>query len=353
MKKILSILFLVFQFQWIIGQVQIVGKDTFVCIHNLWINKDSILVTPFDSLDLVNQQIINNDFAFLINDSTYYDCKVLKISKLTEGYTIGFYLKIGWRDVFAQVVTTNEKNKHFKKIKVGNTYKIKLKRYFKYPFARSIEYPSVYDVMLGNNLIGVLSTGNFCYLFVSPNLDGLSFMDSTIVDKMEMEKKKKKQSLQEFILCFVKAITFQEDSNNIKSLIDSTLLIESLKKYHVFLINRSPDKKSQSKPIPRRVPFRDWTFKLIDTSNFNTFFWGMLKEDYNLPKSKKMYNDFTLCRDDILIEILYYKYPLYTIKIKWKLPLMDYYYTVIITIKEDNEKYKITGFNRVWKIIRW
>ncbi|MDD4208991.1 MAG: hypothetical protein PHI52_01495 [Bacteroidales bacterium] len=347
MRRVVVLMVLLISFLFSSAQydrISIKEKDTFVCVHNLWIHIDSVVVTPFDSLDLVNQQITNNDFAFLINDSTYYDCKVLKISKLSEGYTIRFGLKIGWRDVYAQVVTTNEKNKHFKKIKVGNTYKMKLKRYFNYPLHRAIEYPLIYDVMLGKTINGVLSTGLFCYLFVSPNLDGLYYIDSNNIDKMGKEIELEKKYIQDFVYRFVNTITFKKDSTNLSYFIDSTLIVKSLRKHRQYLNNRGYDFNIYK--IPKQVPFRKWALDKIDTSNFTSFFWGILKVDYQLPIYIDSCLNYEINKNDILIDILYYKYPLYTVRVKWNNPIKKINYIVIVTIKEDDYKFKIIGFNQ-------
>ncbi len=184
--------------------------------HYIYIQKDSntIILDPLDTLHW--QQIINDDFAFLYSDSVYYDCKVLRIDDFKEGYGVLVGSKIDNIPVRGYVITTNSNISKNKKIRVGRKYKMKLKRYFEKPVSRPIEGRSAYDVLIDTNVISVFSTGSFCYLFVSPNLIGLSYIEPLQSDSIEFIKKKKEIELSPFIYEFINSISNKKDTSLLK-----------------------------------------------------------------------------------------------------------------------------------------
>jgi len=241
------------------------------------------------------------------------------------------------------VISKKEKNTN--PIEIGKSYKFKLLRYFENQLSVNIEYKEIYDVMLGAKTIGILSLGWFNYLFVSPNLNSLNYIDSLNVDIIEKNIKKKDERLQKFICDFLKTISFNEYSNNLRGYVDSSLLMASLKTYSIYGIVKSPTDIANRKIVqpPRRIPYLNWERYNIDDKNFNSLFWGMLENFYNLP-IKDNPIDFD-CKE-VHIKTLYFYNDISTIRIKWKLPSKETEYVAIVSIREFEQTFKIIGFNK-------
>ena len=222
-KTIFVFVFLTLSIQTF-SQIEIKERFDKVCRY-VYIQKDSNTII-YDPLDTLFQQIINNDFAFLFSDTTFYNCKIERIDAYNEGYGVLVSSIIDSIPVRGYIISAKNKDSKKGRIKVGKYYKMKLIRYFEKPLHRPIHGKKVHDVLLGLNLIPVLSTGSFCYIFVSPSLNGLSYIDTLKVDYIEIFKKKKEEELRSFIKRFITSISNTSDTNQLFNLVE----IESLMK---------------------------------------------------------------------------------------------------------------------------
>jgi len=316
-------------------------------------NQDSIVKKiPKDPLMPKWTSFKDSSFAFLVQDNVYYNFFINNIKRLKGGYFIETYTYIDSLWVFAYIV--NAKTGSYisgKKIKEGKFYSLCLKRYFEQPSIAGVEISEVHDVMLGNKIVSVASTGIFTYLFSSFNINGLNYSDSIhalkIITHYETEKNEIKQSLCQFI----RAISYKQDSNILIDYVDTNQLIKSLQKYSFYLFGRRPDFWKTDDPYPpRKNALLNWEeIYNINSKQFNSLFWGMLKNDYHLPKEKTI-EIANISSNDIQLDLLNYtRRKIYTVRVKWRIPTFPEEYVAIVNVKKYKGKYKIIGFNRVYR----
>lgn len=313
-----------------------IKDSTYLIINNSLTHKDSILF-PYDALDVGFKQIINNDFSFLIEDSSYYNFTVSEIHKLKNGYGILLTSRICDTNTYTYVISRGKGVKNGEKIKVGNTYKMKLTRYFPEPLILSIEYPKIYDVMIGTEIIPVMATGLFSYIFITQNLNGLHYIDSLNAMDIKNEIKDDELRIQDFIYEFINSISTQNDTTDLLSFVDTTSMKLVLENYSITITTRSPDFKSYKPPF--NVPSFPWFNVGIDNTEFNSFFKGVIKYFYKLPA------DYILSEKEVEIFPLYISNDTYTIRVVWKSPYRTY--SAILAIKPYGNSFKIIGFNKV------
>jgi hypothetical protein len=316
-------------------------------------NQDSIVKKiPKDPLMPKWTSFEDNSFAFLVQDDVYYSFFINNIKRLKGGYFIETYTNIDSFRVRVYIVTT--KNSFFlqgKKIKKGHHYYLSLRRYFEQPSIAGIEISDIHDVMLGNKIVSVASTGMFTYLFSSFNINGLNYSDSIhalkIITHYETEKNEIKQSLCQFI----RAISYKQDSNILIDYVDTNQLIKSLQKYSFYIFARRPNFWKTNDPYPpRKNDLLNWEkIYKINSKQFNSLFWGMLKNNYSLPKEKTS-EIVNITINDIHLDLLNYtRRKIYTVRVKWRIPTFPEEYVAIVNVKKYKGKYKIIGFNRVYR----
>jgi hypothetical protein len=311
----------------------------------IYIQKDSV-TRIYDPLDTATgAQRTNNDFAFLFSDTVFYDCKVRGIDEFNEGYGFNVESKIDGIPVWGYIVTAKNKSTKGKKIKSGNrhSYKLKLIRYFEKPLIRPIERRPIYDVLLDTSVIGVLSTGSFCYLFVSPSIDGLTYIEPEKADSIENVKRQKEKELLPFIRDFITSISNINDSALAVNYIDTVILLNLLKKYSGIC----PSGGMNAKLIrpPREIIPRNWSNFKFDDSKCNLLFWSVLHYFYKLPKENTFFADKEAFLNSIKIKVLYCTADIATVRVKWSIAKQKNEYVAELSIKGSLGNYKVVGFN--------
>ncbi|MGI6320314.1 MAG: hypothetical protein ACOXZK_05025 [Bacteroidales bacterium] len=196
-------------------------------------HKDSLGHTPYDIEDSTFQQVFTNTFSFLIKEDIYYRFRVSRIDRLSNGFGVLLFTTIDGRDVSAYVIGSNVKKlRHMEKIKKGKYYDMKLVRYVKGPIGRLIDAPLIYDVLLQNTLIPVMSIGSFTHLFISDNMIGLNYLDSNRVKEAEEKKSIVKTDIEKFVIDFIQKGILDMDSISIVNMADTFLLRETLLSVH-------------------------------------------------------------------------------------------------------------------------
>lgn len=305
---------------------------------------------PIDPLLPKSVQIRINDFDFLIKENVYYDFFVSQIRPLNEGYLIECQTIIDTYKVYAHIITT--KNSFFsrgRRIKKNHTYSLCLKKYFEKPSLPGIEISKIHDVMLGENTICVYSTGLFNYLHTSFNLEGLTYIDLNQIKKKIERFENEKFDFDEIVCQFVNKISYNDNENIMFQIVDTNQILKSLKKFNCSVFGRSPSfyLTDDLYPPSKGKPVNWYRSYKINSYEFNDMFWAMLKEDYELPKIKQNEKDSILCKD-ISIELLYLNKNVFTIRVKWKIPNIKNEYVAVLNIKKIENKYLITGFNKVY-----
>lgn len=312
----------------------------------VYIQKDSV-TRIYDSLDTATgAQITNNDFAFLFSDTVFYDCRVHRIDEFNEGYGFWVESKIDEIPVLGYIISAKNKNAKGKKIKSGrrHSYKLKLIRYFEKPLNRHIEHQRFYDALLDTNVISVLSIGSFCYLFVSPSIDGLTYIEPGKADSIENVKRQKERELRPFVRDFITAISNKKDSAFAINYIDTGMLFNILKKHSAFYFYEGFN-KVYKKPLTRDIP-KSWPGRNQDHFNWSMLFWYVFNEYYELPKENTLFAENEVFLNSIKIKVLYYNADIATVRVKWRIAKQKEEYVAEISIKESLGNYKVIGFNK-------
>jgi hypothetical protein len=310
-------------------------------------------ILPKDPLEFPGKRQIDNSIlrSFLIEENVYYDFLINNIIELEKGYWIEVNTKIDSFEVWAHIITDkiniHKKNEYMgEKIKTGKNYQFSLKRYFLYPQISGIGGGNILDVMLGNNTILIESSGAFTYLFTSLDIDGLYVKDSSFAKIKTGNFEKNKQKIMETVCPFVNLITYKKDTNYFANYWDTISLIHSLCQYGDYMFSRHP---SELSVLPKpKIELFDWQdFYEINPNQFNEIFWCMLKEDYKLPKDTSLYQSDIEC-DSIQTDLLYYsKDGIYTIRVRWKIPITEQPYIIVINVQEQEDSiFKVIGFNK-------
>jgi hypothetical protein len=268
------------------------------------------------------------------------------IDEFNEGYGLDVESKIDGIPVWGYIVTTKNKSTKGKKIKSGNrhSYKLKLIQYFEKPLIRTIERRPIYDVLLDTSVIGVLSTGSFCYLFVSPSIDGLTYIEPVKVDSVENMKRQKERELLPFVRDFITSISNEKDSAFAINYIDTVILLKMLKKYSGIC----PSGGMNAKLIrpPREIIPRNWSNFKFDDSKCNLLFWSIIHYYYKLPNENTFFADKEAFLNSIKIKVLYYNADFVTVRVKWSFAKQKREYVAEISIKGILGNYKVIGFNK-------
>jgi len=328
------------------------SKDSsYVLIQNVYYHKDSVFF-KYDSLETYHLQYITNDNSFLINDSKYYSFKVISIYKLEDAFFIQLQTQIDNRNVIAYVVSVNLKDKNKDKIKIGKTYRMKLLRYYEKPLSRSIEYKKNYDLMIGNHLVSILSTGWFPYIFVTQNLRGLNYINEIDTSLSVLKIPQNDFNKIDTLSCNLVKKIYDHDFSFLMKHCDTLLIKDIIKKYHVDVPDRTLVEKlmltKRVLPPPKNVPLNNWLFSKVDTSkNFKDFFEEVVSIYYPFPINMNYKSDRLIDCREIKWQVIYFLDGIYTIRIKWKMFSSKNDIYVFINIKKIGDEYKIVGFNRV------
>jgi len=350
MREIYILILLTFvQTQYIHSQTRDRSKEkdtSYIMIKNVYYHKDSINFL-YDPLDVGFQQIRANDNAFLVTDTIYYNFLIDDVRNLKKGYFISAYTKIQDSLVYVQIISLKERMFYKNKIKKGDLYPMKLIRYSEMPLHRSIEYKAIYDVMVGEKSVGVLSTG-WSYLFITQNLRGLEYLDSASISHIETDIKKIEEKLYIFLYQVIKSLSFKEDSSLLVNYFDTFQVKKSFKYYNKKFMYFSPNLEEQPIYPPKKVEKNNWQIHDIKTNNFYSWFWGIINYFYlsQIPINRENKEiDF----DDFAIKVLDFHDELYTVRVRWRTysqkQSIPSYYAVFI-VKKQEDTFKIVGFNK-------
>ncbi len=320
------------------------SKTLFLSINYKCDSRDSMPIYK-DPLEAGWQEMKHNSLDFLINDTSYYPFTVFDIHKYKQGYGIWATTRLHDTNIYVYIISIKGESIKTEKVKQGQTYRMNLKRYYEHPLATSAEFKQIYDVMLNEKNVGILSIGQFSYLFVTNNLVGLHYVDSVQANPLKKQILDYSTKLQVFVNSFVKAISFSEDSMYLSNYVDTNLIKKALNNYYeiyggvpLYVYKRPPS----------NIEHYNWKLNRISTSSFQPFFWGMLKYFYKFPYSNNEIENYCFIEDDIEMKVLHYVNNVYTIRLKWKLSSSQkMYYYAIITVKQTNDSsFKVIGFNK-------
>jgi hypothetical protein len=319
--------------------------------------KDSI---PKDPLMPSNCEIVNYNFDFLIKDNTSYLCYVNKIYNLKNGYIINVKTKIDSIYVTFYITSSKTKNISSKnKIKEKHKYYLTLKRYFEYPICAGIEVYSNENIMIGDKMVNVGFPGSFYYLFISDNLDGLYYLDSNLIHSRYHILEKQQNPIDSLIFNFINEINIPS-SNNITTYVDSNNVKKMFQNYcFPYGQRKLKNSYSYSEMLPHyKIKLEKWETFGINPNSFQDLFDSILWKEYKLPLKNRIYNQgfkLKILKQDILNIS---EDSIYTYRVDWKNEGSSYFSSIILSIKQIDNKFKIIGINTVYvssymrKIIR-
>jgi hypothetical protein len=313
--------------------------DDYIAVNNTIMHKDSLCCTPYDIEDSTYSQYLINTFSFLIKENVYYKFKVIRVDYLNNGFGVLVSTKIDGRFVTAYVATFNAgRMPKTRKIKRGNCYNMKLVRYTKRPIIRSIEYPQIYDVLLHNTIIPVMSIGTITHLFISDNVIGLNYIDSCKAKVVEKHKLEAKEEIKEIVISFIQKVLIERDTASLLNMVDTMLLKNSLMNlsWHV-----GPSMiRSTFKRPPKDLP-KYFEIKKCECS-FIELFFGII----NTGIFDKYYRNH-LSIENTIVDVLYYHNGFYTVRAFWKYNELPSFGMVCFSIIKVNEDFKISGMTKI------
>ncbi len=313
--------------------------DDYIAVNNTIMHKDSLCCTPYDIEDSTHQQFFTNTFSFLIKEDVYYKFKVIRVDYLNNGFGVLMSTKIDGRFVTAYVVTLYaDRIPKTKKIKKGNYYNMKLTRYVKRPIGRFIENPPIYDVLLQNTIVPVMSIGAFSHIFISQNLIGLNCIDSSKVKEIEKHKLEAKEEIKEIVNGFFQKVLIERDTASLLNMTDTMLLKNSLINVSWF-VGPSMIRSTFKRP-PKDLP-KYFEIKKCEC-NFIELFFGII----NTGIFDKYYRNH-LSIENTIVDVLYYHNGFYTVRVFWKYNELPSFGMVCFSIIKVNEGFKISGMTKI------
>lgn len=315
--------------------------DNYIAVNNTIMHKDSLCCIPYDIEDSTYSQYLINTFSFLIKEDVYYKFKIIRIDYLNNGFGVLMSTKIDGRFVTAYVVTLNAgKMPKTKKIKRGNCYNMKLIRYTKRPIIRSIEYPRIYDVLLHNTIIPVMSIGTITHLFISDNVIGLNYIDSCKAKVFEKHKLEAKEEIKEIVISFIQKVLIERDTAFLLKMADTVLLKNSILDVS-WAVGPSMIRSTFKRP-PKDLP-KYFESNKEDKYSFVETFWFVVDRASGFTKYYK--KNFSI--ENTIVDVLYYHNGFYTVRAFWKYNELPYFGMVYFSIIKVNEGFKISGMTKI------
>lgn len=309
------------------------------------IDSNTIIFDPLDTASSI--QVLNWDIGFLIDESKYYEFEITRIDKFSQGYVVYAHTRIHGVFVRAFIVTTNSKQIGTKKIRKGKKYMLKLIKYYERPLVRVVVFNhsiSTYNVLINTNSINILSYGSISYIHVSPNLEGLYYIEPSIIDSLEEEKNSKIKEIESLICEFMPMLFQPIDTIKILNFVDTVLLKRTL-----LGLNRGVFRVYYpGKSLPKKIPSDKKSKSYIDVSNcetssfFSIYTCFINKEFISTNKPQIKPSD---C-DNLEFKILRYFNNVYTIRVQFNVPNSRYTYLTELSIKNDNDNLKVIGINK-------
>jgi hypothetical protein len=308
--------------------------------------------TMLDGNDTIKR--LDSSNIELIDENSYYHCNINNIYRMKGGYLINVIIQIN-DSLFlnSDIVSFRKKqlNPSSCRIREGNSYKMKIARYYTLPLQQSLEYKRIYDIVIHDAMVSVLSISSLSYIFVSQNLNGLCYSDSTqLISNMKCLEKNK-EPVQYFLTSVVNAIYFCEDSIFINDFFDTTQFILASRQYSKPISYWVDPTGPLMKYPPRNIRKEKHFLRLQphyycekQCLSFNCAI-NSIRNKY--PRGK-LENNNAECKI-LSVSFLQFSEISLTVRVNWELPDSALKYSAIFILKPDNSTYKVIGFS--WGII--
>lgn len=290
--------------------------------------------------------IINRSNDFLIKDNVNYLCYIELIISLKNGYSILAHTQIDTFDIVFKIVTTNKSKKNsVEKIHMGGYYHLSLKRYYDFPVCAGIIAFGNRNIMINNKINHIKAPGSNSYFFVTDNLDGLEYIDSTVIEDRKKVYFSNKNAIDTLIDHFLTEISFSVNFDALDKYIDTN---STKKIFQNYCADFSVRNKRNANTYPYWFPFYrikllDWKSRGVNPKNYKEMLSYMLKTEYNLPcKTDSTDKNYSILKQDILNISEDF---VYSIRVYWEIEECNDIYSIILSIKQTNNTFKIIGIN--------
>lgn len=339
-----------------ITQIKRLVFIVFICALGSLSAQNNMNSLPKDPLE--GTFIRNKNLSFLLHEDSCYNFYISDIIPLPDGYIILASTEVDGYCVYPYIVTP-KKNPDIKirqkKIKKGNCYKLRLRKYFLLPASVGIESGRIIDVMMGNRTMSVNENGFYSYLFTSFDIEGLYQIKDQEVAIRKRKFQEEELNLKNSVLPFLEYISYRKYADNLFDIVDTLHVKNSLNRYGACCWGRNPsDDFSHPEKYEWGLAYPPKKHNWEETDGINPrkyeeIFWGMLKKEYRLPiDSQNMDEDFFY--SSIKLKLLYYSQPeIYTVQVIWKIPNVKKTFVAIINIQKTKDRYKIIGFNKPYR----
>ena len=281
------------------------------------------------------------DNTCLIMDDSLYNVTIDYLWRIKNAFYIGAHTDISDTKVHVKIIEPKVNiNSTVSRIKVGNTYSMRLFRYYPYPLRHSTDYYQNYNFLFGNSIVCLQATDCLSYIFTTNNLVGLSYYsendDSSGNNSLDLHQRTKDQEVA--YKTFTSII--RKDSLSIIDLVDTSQVMANLKKMSVSFsivdhknIHCLPPYKLEKKPQHfnnklKGLAFPDKLYYLITyPAVFDTI------------SAKEFEKALVISK----IDVVYHYQEYITYRILWHSTLASYNYCTYLSFKYWNDTYKLVG----------
>lgn len=291
--------------------------------------------------DVSRSRNITTDNTFLIKDDSLYNVTVDYIWKIKNAFYIEAHTDISDTIVHVKIIEPKvNNNSTMSRIKVGNTYSMRLFRYYPYPLKHSTDYYLNYNFLFGNSIVCVQATDCLSYIFTTNNLVGLSYyskndgyISNNSIDRyrrvkdQEVAYKTFNSIIRKDILSIIDLVDTSQVMANLKKMAISFSIVDH-KHIHCLPPYRLEKKTQYYNSKLKRLSFPDKLYYLITyPAVFDTI------------SAKEFEKALVISK----IDVVYHYQDYITCRILWHSTLTSYNYCTYLSFKYWNDTYKLVG----------
>lgn len=174
--------------------------------------------------------VIIKDNASLIKEDSLYDITMDFVWRIKNAYYIGGHTNIADTTIYVKILEPKTKvNSKGSKIKIGDTYGMRLFRYYPHCLTHSIDYYHNYNLLFGKRVVCLQATDCISFIFTTNYLTSLHYLnEDSFFRKTSLDKRHSIQEKETVITTFFSII--KKDKRSIKQLVDFSAIKACQKK---------------------------------------------------------------------------------------------------------------------------
>lgn len=329
MKKIFSSIIILLQTVFLFSQTDM-KIDLF----------DSILNKHIPSTE--KETLIDN--AYLIKDDSLYLVTVDFLWRIKNAHYIGAHIHIADSTVYVKILEPITNNGICgEKIKTGESYQMRLFRYYPFQLSHEIDYYHNYNLLFGKTIVSLQATDCLDYIFTTDNLHGLSYLDNndSLCDDLSTEVRQfvydNGIALQSFLAII------QKDEQKIRSLVDSCAVMNRQCKMAI------PYSLVEHGNVHCLPPYKlknqkQWFREKTDCLNLSDkLFFAMTNSYFDKCFFTEIFPSITINK----IEVVYYQGKFVTYRLLWSSSLVSHSFCTYLSFKKYNNHIKLIGLSTI------